>query len=371
MREGATWWRMCGDHLKIAIWLVGACQIRDGAPRLIAPIDDIARFHGMSRMKIRRALDAMERTGFCRVWGQRGRGGLTQIVLNDARPFGMPNTTGLLQDGNHEENFRSDDCSELAFLAPADHLRQLARPEPNQMVGGGDPTIKPTILEISQVPETTDPSYLDLLRSSEDPDLRSDLRSSASQDLTRSKESVLMVATIQVSGELKASHDPDEPATRIAVERIPERSFAAADYLRTALLAESKTAVIGTIKWSVTTKTGRRLAWADSFRKLHVSVLAGMRNGAPDTSETTAWEEIARTVHWIFHGQTCDLKYRLVVESPDTLKDKWDAIQATRRRQRLEASQPKKLTNSYRNGVGGQPMIRPRYDDDLPPGIRR
>lgn len=134
---------------------------------------------------------------------------------------------------------------------------------------------------------------------------------------------------------------PGEPTPRIAVDRIPDRAFAAADYLRSAVLSDNKAAVVGSVPWDRETRSGRRLSWADSFRRLHARVLKAMRNETQSTTDSEAWEEIARTVYWVFHGQPADRRYRFEVESPDTLGEKWDRVQVQRKRQKQDAAQPK------------------------------
>lgn len=55
-----------------------------------------------------------------------------------------------------------------------------------------------------------------------------------------------------------------------------------------------------------------------------------MTNAAADTTVDQAWTEIARTVHWTFHGQQSEARFE--VESPIALAEKWDRIQTARRR---------------------------------------
>jgi hypothetical protein len=178
------------------------------------------------------------------------------------------------------------------------------------------------------VPETTDPSYQDLLRSSEDPDLISDLRSSTSRDPRRSTVQTQDALVIWADETKPADHD--QPTTKQAAANISERAFAAADYLRGAVLAEHPSAVVGTVPWDREARTGRRLAWADAFRRLHRTVHRAMANAQPETTEADAWTEIARTVHWVFHGQQSEARFE--VESPGALVEKWDRIQTARRR---------------------------------------
>ena len=75
-------------------------------------------------------------------------------------------------------------------------------------------------------------------------------------------------------------------------------------------------------------RTGTRLSWADDFRKLH-------------ELDKRDWNEIARTVAWLFRGQTGEADF--VVQSPKSLRAKWDRIQKARTRA------PK--TNGPRQGI--------------------
>lgn len=334
LSERSPWWRLSPDNFRLAVWLLGACEVRQGSPRLEVRADDLAHFHRISRAKLRRALEALEESGFCRVWGQRGRGGLTQIVLSDGRPFGIVAPPVLLQAGTILESSEpeSRDGHQTERI---DHYRS----NPDIIPEGGRPAINPDHLAISQVAETTDLPDLDLLRSSEDPDLRSDLRSPTSRD--QSNTTVDEHSGVAIWAEEIPEPTHGEPTPRIAVDKIPDRAFAAADYLRAAVLTENQAAVVGSVPWDQDAKSGRRLSWADSFRRLHTRVLKAMRNETRSTTDSEAWKEIARTVHWVYHGQPADRRYRFEVESPDTLGEKWDRIQVQRKRQKQDADQPK------------------------------
>lgn len=64
-------------------------------------------------------------------------------------------------------------------------------------------------------------------------------------------------------------------------------------------------------------RNGTRLAWARQMARLE-------RLGAGRT-----YEEIGKTIRWLFDGQRGD-RYDVVVLSPAALADKWDRIQARR-----------------------------------------
>lgn len=150
------------------------------------------------------------------------------------------------------------------------------------------------------------------------------------------------------------SEDADtKPRTRrVDASKIPERAWAAADYLRAQVLEECPAAVVGTRPWEAGwrwppgsrgvregdgSRTGLRLAWANSFRLLHGRLLKAMRNGNPATTPDDTWNEISRAVHWLFHDQ--QETARFVVQSPDSIRDKWDRIQTARRRQQRAPAQ--------------------------------
>lgn len=143
-----------------------------------------------------------------------------------------------------------------------------------------------------------------------------------------------MAIWVDQAGEQDDEGEIDQPTPKPAAqvaERIPDRAWSAADYLRAQVLAENKSAVLGARPWDAAAKTGLRLAWADEFRLLHRRVWAAMRNERPDATEHDAWAEVARTVHWLFHGQPTEPRFE--VESPRSLAKKWDNIQRARRRQ--------------------------------------
>lgn len=123
--------------------------------------------------------------------------------------------------------------------------------------------------------------------------------------------------------------EPGKKPRRIDPDKIPARAWAAADYLRAQVLEQNAASFLGTKPWSAA-KTGDRLRWANSFRLLHDRLLKAMRNADPAATADASWDEVARTVHWLFKGQPASGP-RFVVESPDSLRDKWDRITEMRR----------------------------------------
>lgn len=160
--------------------------------------------------------------------------------------------------------------------------------------------------------------------------------------------------------------DLDKPAKPSALDtaQIPERAWAAADYLRMQVLQRYPACLLGRRPWESGwmwaagkqgertgdgSRNGIRLAWAREFHQLHTKLLAALTAAAPTTTSDDAWVEISRTVHWLFHGQTTT-GFR--VDSPGSLITKWDRIQDTRQGQAKRAPR----------GANGQPDPRARRE---------
>lgn len=161
--------------------------------------------------------------------------------------------------------------------------------------------------------------------------------------------------------------DPDAPQEdqtakpRIDPDSIPDRAWAAADYLRFQVLQENRGAYVGTKPWEPGwefpagakptrigdgSRTGLRLSWAHGFRLVHGVALTALRNAAPAAGDAEAWTEIARTVRWLFLEQPVEARF--VVESPDSLREKWYRIQTVRKnhaRAAEKAKQPRGADN--------------------------
>lgn len=299
---------------------MSVAEIADGTPRLVSTIDDIARHHASSRMKIRRALDALERVGFCTLWGTRGTGGMTQIVINDSGAFGSTGRNGVTDDSYVRLNTQDSTSSGVV----GDHWREPDIPS--------QPTITTDHFQVSEISSSLD---LDLSGSTKisDPDPRS-------EDLTRTEDmSPTYGTTIWAEpAENRAPEAAPKTGPKMRSVTIPDRAWGAADYLRGQVLAENKSAILGRHPWAADQKTGLRLSWADTFRLLHARVLGAMRNERPEASPDDAWNEIARTVHWLFRQPIGPARFE--VECPRSLGTKWDRIQRTRRRHAEIASQP-------------------------------
>lgn len=325
LTERAKFWRLSADQFRVAITLVAVARISDGAPRVVTSSSELERYFGMARGKIRRVLDALEAAGFCRVWTAKGRGGITSIALLDPRPFEMQLSLPISPIIQSDVQDAEMVCESLADHGDRGHLiDHLDSDEKAQMIGGGRARDQ------------------DLQRSPSDPPLRSDLRSSSSRDLT-SKE--IQISPLEKMAAWLETSEGDPPAKavrkRIDADAIPDRAFAAADYLRGRVLNENKAAFVGRRPWDG--KAGLRLDWANGFRVLHRHVVEAMKNADAAVGDAEAWAEIAKTVKWIFTGQST--KARFIVESPDAVREKWDRIQAVRRNNRAksdEESKPKR-----------------------------
>lgn len=125
------------------------------------------------------------------------------------------------------------------------------------------------------------------------------------------------------SEENKISLVPEDSGTVVGkADRIPDLAWKAADALRALVLEEDPKAAIGRLSWDDNTKTGQRLKWADAFR------LIVDRDGR-------TYDELKATMTWLFRKQTGDARF--VVQSPESLRKKWDRIQAQMRRPPTQA----------------------------------
>jgi hypothetical protein len=301
----------------------------DGSVPLVMTHERVAEECGIGRTAARRALAELSRVGFCRISSRPGQGGATTITLPDP---------GHLEVHDYE-GVNVPITSSLAISSPPSRPFEIVDPghlEPVEMLcesladHGDRGHLKSSILAISGQ-KAPNPRARDLdLRRSSDPDLGSDPRSTTSRDLTRSEnKKVPDPGPGQEHMADPPSEDQVSPAkrTRIDPEKIPPRAWAAADYLRTQVMVENPAAIVGTKSWGG--ESGLRLSWANAFRLLGQRLLQALRNADLAATEQQAWDEIARTVHWLFHGQP--VSPRFVVESPDSLREKWDKIQAQRR----------------------------------------
>ena len=106
----------------------------------------------------------------------------------------------------------------------------------------------------------------------------------------------------------------EEVTARFAEEH--KRALDGADYLRRKLLEEQPDHRLSKRAWDDTDP--QRLKWANVIR------LMVERDGR-------SYDDIASTVKWLFDGQTNEAKF--IVQSPESLREKWDRIQAVRTNQ--------------------------------------
>lgn len=115
--------------------------------------------------------------------------------------------------------------------------------------------------------------------------------------------------------------------TEARASKIPERAWAAADWLRNAVLGKQPNNPISKQPWGSDVKHGTRLAWAGVFKLLHE------RDGVP-------WEEIAKACSWVMGDQGREEQFRIQVLSPSALREKWGRIQQGRQTQTRGPSRP-------------------------------
>jgi hypothetical protein len=307
---GTRWWGLPDGHVRVALALV-AMSDEDG--RLVTTFDDMVMVCRMPRASLWRVLAALESAGFCTKQASSGRAGETVLLIT--QPGTLEHSTVIDESSPPESVVERMTWNESAKRSRSESTDEncCGSASPPRFPG----TFKSTDLERFQTigpeirPGASRASDLDLQRSSGS---GSPLRSPDSQDLTRSE--------IKKVPPKKRRTDP---------LKVPPRAWAGADYLRTRVLEVNAAAFVGTKPWEG--DTGLRLTWANSFRLLGDQTLKAMKNAGPAT-EADAWEAIARTVQWLFDGQ--GPSHRFVVESPDSLREKWDAIQAVRRNKQIQ-----------------------------------
>lgn len=97
------------------------------------------------------------------------------------------------------------------------------------------------------------------------------------------------------------------------------------------LIAQNPSCWVSRQKWEPGTKenpagggrTGVRAKWADEFRLIN-------------ERDRKDWEDIAKTCHWLFNQPPGP---RFIVDSPGSLRKKWDNIEMVRKNQALQKQQ--------------------------------
>lgn len=103
-------------------------------------------------------------------------------------------------------------------------------------------------------------------------------------------------------------------------------------------------------------------AWTSATRKRWAADLTALH-----TSRSLPWIEIGLAVHWLFHEQVGD--YQFVVQSPKALAEKWDRIDAARKRkpaakpqQAIKLAAPASDEPDFTTGFAAAAGIKPRSD---------
>lgn len=135
-------------------------------------------------------------------------------------------------------------------------------------------------------------------------------------------------------GKAKAKHLPSNSVANEEKEKEKEKevspeSLSATDALRNEIVSQQPGHKLAR-SWTAS----QRSAWARSFDAINA------RDGR-------SWSDIDRVIHWLFHEQVGDARF--VVQSPDSLRDKWDRIEAVRRKPRpVESPRQQQLTQVRR-----------------------
>jgi hypothetical protein len=134
-------------------------------------------------------------------------------------------------------------------------------------------------------------------------------------------------------GSLSVPHDgldelkkKTDKAVADKAAKIPDRAWKAADYLRDLVLEEDPSAAVGRVPWGDTVQSGVRLGWADDIRLMVVR-------------DKRTYEQIAETLRFLFREQTGGARF--IVQSTESLRKKWDNIQAVRRNAKPEHTAPR------------------------------
>lgn len=110
-------------------------------------------------------------------------------------------------------------------------------------------------------------------------------------------------------------------ARRIDATKVPDRAFSAADWMRAYVIATYPSAAVARAPWG-SAKQGMRLVWAKE--------LAVIAEPKPLGRDARTWAEVWHAMKWLYEEQSSE--YRIIVQSPTTLREKWGRIQEARRR---------------------------------------
>lgn len=308
---GADWWRELGDR-QFRLWLNLLALARpDGTGRRVdARLDDLVALCGASRDSVKATLARLSDLGMCRAAVSAGR--VPGVVVLMPVQVTQPSTG--------------------ARIIPMFPAKDLDKPSPSrdldlQRPSTSDPDQVALPLDMSQNPGPA--------RASRPPLGSESLPVSSPSTRDEGRDADSDAGDLQWASGYRAVGG--NLGSEARTSRVPDRAWAAADWLRAKLLERDPRCALSRVAWSDAIgplRSGRRLEWADEFR------LINERDGKE-------WDEIARALHWVFHAQTQEPRYRIRVDSPGSLREKWDKIQEQRRRQQEQAE--------VRRGADGRP----------------
>jgi hypothetical protein len=249
-----------------------------------------------SRATVMRTLDELHRTGFIHIKTTAGRFGGTEAILLHREWFGEQNPAHLnppIDAQNYE-------------------TRSTAPQRAGQLPG--------------QFPEQFNQPVLDLSNPSlPDPDPSSGLQSRSPTSETEQR----------TPPDAMTTNEPNDPATnpqgkrpKIDPAKIPPPAWRAADGLRAQILKHDPAHKIGTVKWDGDS-SGIRLKWAHVFDLMN-------------RLDRRDWGEIGGVIRWLYPDDASKgpspAARMFVILSPESLREKFDRVQAARRREHTEPS---------------------------------
>lgn len=380
-------WELPPERLRVALLLLAKSRA-EGAERVTRTTsDEIAVACRISRGAAIRALRALGDGGFCRIETRRGSDGVTVIRLTTVKhehDISEPVVAdhlhvldivveGLLLEGgrDHLRLVRGDHLEARGIAGDSDqsgegrdHLRgdvDLAASIPSEPKTGVNPQSP-----VAALPGPSSPDQDLSGPGPSDPDLQPPEKQTSREPVSR-KTGVTVrgdvgsrdsgVHQLSLLGEPEFVADPVTPpaptdqaqidgaeyaarraaiASRIDATMVPDRAFAAADWLRAYVMAMYPSAAVARYPWGPA-KVGDRLIWA---REL--TVIAEPRAKGRVGRDGRGWDEVARVVKWLFEDQTGE--HLFVVQSPTALREKWGRIQAVREQQRKPQRKPAALS---------------------------
>lgn len=296
---GSWWWQLPPDQFRCAV-AIAAMLTPDRQPVQIA-IAHIAAIAAVSNRTVMRTLEAMRDARAIAFDARAGRGARAEI-----RPTFLPSFRD--QQVQDVERGNSDQARRPADF-PAEFPPSFAQQD--QPITASARDAADFSSQTSRRSETGKP---------EETKQPADFTSGpATPDKKGSSDQRDQGENTEIKNTSSSQPTPKkQTGVRVSADRIPDRAWKAADYLREQVLKEQPTAAIRRQKWEPGQRDGLRLKWADTLRLLH-------------EQDGRAWDEIAQVCYWLFHKQPAGVRF--IVQSPDALREKWDRIQAVRTRE--------------------------------------